>query len=83
MHDGAYILTGSVRAELGNQVWPGTGRLLQVPMYGMSVREVMGRADMAPFIDRIIDSGPDAVTAPDDALSIRDYLDRTAARRRG
>ena len=44
-------------------------------MYGMSVREVMGRAGLAPFIDRIIDSGPDAVTAPDDALSIRDYLD--------
>jgi hypothetical protein len=38
----AYILTGSVRAELENQVWPGTGRLLQVPMYGLSVREVRG-----------------------------------------
>jgi predicted AAA+ superfamily ATPase len=35
---GRYILTGSVRAELENRVWPGTGRLLQVPMYGMSVR---------------------------------------------
>ena len=30
---------------------------------------------MTPFIDRVIDSGPDAVTAPDDALSVRDYLD--------
>ncbi|HEY3733911.1 MAG TPA: hypothetical protein VGL63_08335 [Streptosporangiaceae bacterium] len=30
---------------------------------------------MAPFIDRVIDSGLDAVTAPDDALSVRDYLD--------
>ncbi len=28
-----------------------------------------------PFIDRVIDGGPDAVTAPDDALSVRDYLD--------
>jgi uncharacterized protein len=72
---GPYILTGSVRAELENQVWPGTGRLLQVPMYGMSVRELLGRASMAPFIDRIIDSGPDRVTAPDDPLTIRDYLD--------
>lgn len=72
---GHYILTGSVRAELENQVWPGTGRLLQVPMYGMSVREVVGRAGMVPFIDRVIASGPDAVTASDDALSIRDYLD--------
>ncbi len=36
---------------------------------------VQGRASLAPFIDRVIDGGPDAVTAPDDALSVRDYLD--------
>src|SRR3984957_18263614 len=72
---GRYILTGSVRAELENQVWPGTGRLLQVPMYGMSVREVLGRAAMTPFIDRVIDSGPAGVTAPDNPLTVRDYLD--------
>jgi predicted AAA+ superfamily ATPase len=72
---GRYILTGSVRAELENRVWPGTGRLLQVPMYGMSVRELVGRAGRAPFIDRVIDNGPDAVTSPDDPLTVRDYLD--------
>jgi uncharacterized protein len=72
---GRYILTGSVRAELENQVWPGTGRLLQVPMYGMSVREVLGRAAMTPFIDRVIDAGPAGVTAPDNPLTVRDYLD--------
>jgi len=72
---GHYILTGSVRAELENRVWPGTGRLLQVPMYGMSVREILGRAAQAPFIDRVLAGGPDAITAPDDALSVRDYLD--------
>lgn len=72
---GHYILTGSVRAELENQVWPGTGRLLQVPMYGMSVREVLGRAAMTPFIDRVIDNGPAGVMAPDDPLTVRDYLD--------
>jgi hypothetical protein len=72
---GRYILTGSVHAELENQVWPGTGRLLQIPMFGMSVREVRGRASLTPFIDRVINGGPDAVTAPGDALSVRDYLD--------
>jgi uncharacterized protein len=72
---GRFILTGSVRAELENRVWPGTGRLLQVPMYGMSVREVLGRASLAPFIDRVIDVGPDAITTPESALTIRDYLD--------
>jgi hypothetical protein len=70
-----YILTGSVRAELENQVWPGTGRLLQVPVYGMSARELRGRASLTLFLDRVIDGGPDTVTAPDDALSVRDCLD--------
>jgi predicted AAA+ superfamily ATPase len=41
----------------------------------MSVREVRGRASQVPFIDRVTDGGPDAVTAPEDALSVRDYLD--------
>ena len=43
-----------------------------VPMYRMSVREVRGRASLTLFIDRVIDGGPDTVTAPDDALSVRD-----------
>jgi uncharacterized protein len=72
---GRYILTGSVRAELQNRVWPGTGRLLQIPMYGMSVREILRRASTSPFIDRVIAGGTDAVTAPDDALNVRGYLD--------
>jgi hypothetical protein len=41
-------------------------------MYGMSVREVRGRASLTLFIDRVIDGGPDTATAPDDALSVRD-----------
>jgi predicted AAA+ superfamily ATPase len=72
---GRFILTGSVRAELENAVWPGTGRILQVPMYGLSVREHVGRASLQPFIDRVLANGPSAVTAPDTALSVRDYLD--------
>jgi predicted AAA+ superfamily ATPase len=72
---GRYILTGPVRAELENRVWPGTGRLLQIPMYGMSVREILRRASTSPFIDRVIAGGTDAVTAPDDPLNIRGYLD--------
>lgn len=72
---GRFILTGSVSAELANRVWPGTGRVLQIPMYGMSVRERLGRADLRPFIDRVVAGGTAAVTAPDEALSVREYLD--------
>jgi predicted AAA+ superfamily ATPase len=72
---GRFILTGSVRAEMENRVWPGTGRLLQVPMYGLSVRERRGHARRASFIDRVLASGVDAITSPDERLTIRDYLD--------
>ena len=72
---GRYIMTGSVRAELDNRVWPGTGRILQVPMYGMSVRERLGDAGAPPFIDRVAADGVAAVTAPAKALNVGDYLD--------
>ena len=72
---GRYILTGSVRAELENQVWPGTGRILQVPMYGMSVRERLGRAAEPPFIDRIALEGPSVVKSSGTECNIRGYLD--------
>jgi predicted AAA+ superfamily ATPase len=72
---GRFILTGSIRAELENQSWPGTGRVLQIPMYGMSVGERLGRAGQQPFIDRVLAGGAGAVAAPDTALNVRDYLD--------
>jgi len=72
---GRYILTGSVRAELENRIWPGTGRILQVPMYGLAVRELLGRASLDPFIDRLVSGGINAVTASDKPLNVRDYLE--------
>jgi uncharacterized protein len=72
---GRFVLTGSVRAELENRVWPGTGRILQVPMYGMSVRERRGRAAGATFIDRVVAGGVAAVKSPGEDLNVRGYLD--------
>ncbi|MDE3094374.1 MAG: ATP-binding protein [Chloroflexota bacterium] len=50
---GRFLLTGSVRADLNAATWPGTGRVVRVPMYGMTVREQMGRAEGPPFLDRL------------------------------
>lgn len=72
---GRFLLTGSVRAELENRVWPGTGRILQVPMFGMSVREQLGRAAGEPFIDRVARDGVAAVPSHGAELTIRGYLD--------
>lgn len=72
---GRFILTGSVRAEMENRLWPGTGRILQVPMYGFSVRELRGRAADATFIDRVAADGVSALRAHGEELNIRGYLD--------
>jgi len=72
---GRFILTGSVRAELENRLWPGTGRILQVPMYGFSARELHGRAAERTFIDRVATGGVSAVQAQGPELNVRGYLD--------
>jgi len=72
---GRFILTGSVRAELENRVWPGTGRILQVPMYGLSVRERRGLVGDVTLLDRIATDGVSAVRAPTHEINIRGYLD--------
>jgi hypothetical protein len=48
-----FILTGSVRADLEAATWPGTGRLVRIPMYGLSVREREGDVRGRPFLDRM------------------------------
>jgi predicted AAA+ superfamily ATPase len=70
---GRFLLTGSVRAELENAVWPGTGRLVRVAMYPMTVREALGRVGPPGFLDRLADGGelPVGVDPPD----LRGYVD--------
>src|SRR5690242_2236671 len=36
---GRFILTGSVRGDLKGATWPGTGRIVRVHMYGLTVKE--------------------------------------------
>jgi predicted AAA+ superfamily ATPase len=55
---GRFILTGSVRADLEAATWPGTGRIVRVPMYGMTVGEVEGRSSIGCFLDRFAAGEP-------------------------
>jgi predicted AAA+ superfamily ATPase len=71
---GRFLLTGSVRAELQGQVWPGTGRVVHVPMTTLSVREQLGDARAAPLIERVIRSGSAELRVPRPALDVRDYV---------
>jgi predicted AAA+ superfamily ATPase len=61
---GRFVLTGSVRADLDTETWPGTGRVVRLPMYGLTQSEI-GRGIGGPlFIDRIVDGQVLAVPPP-------------------
>lgn len=68
-----YFLTGSVRAEVENTPWPGTGRLQRVPIFPMTVRELRGLTSSKSVIDKLIEGVP--LAAPSKALDLRDYVD--------
>ena len=42
-----------MRADLEGETWPGTGRLVRVPMVGMSLREIEGTTLGTGFLDRL------------------------------
>ena len=74
---GRFILTGSVRAELTQATWPGTGRLVRVQMFGLTEREVRGNvgSDRPGFVDRLATADPDQLAGADRETSIPDYVE--------
>lgn len=71
---GRYILTGSVRADLEAATWPGTGRIVRVPMYGLTVREIERTLSSAPLLDRLANQ-PEALDVPGDTPDLRGYVE--------
>ncbi|MFA5890581.1 MAG: DUF4143 domain-containing protein [Actinomycetota bacterium] len=70
---GRYLLTGSVRADLDAETWPGTGRLVRVPMFGMTVAEQRGNPGTAPLLDRL--ARGDELRVPSDPPDLRGYVE--------
>jgi len=71
---GRFLLTGSVRADLDAQTWPGTGRLVRVQMHGLTVREMTGRLAGEPFLDKLARADIDAFDLPDDQPDLLGYV---------
>jgi len=70
---GRFILTGSVRADLHGQLWPGTGRLVRLPMTVLTERERRRRdPGCPPFFDRLI-AGTIGLRSGAPSLSVLDY----------
>jgi predicted AAA+ superfamily ATPase len=70
---GRFLITGSVRGDLDGELWPGTGRLTRVPMFGMTVRELAGLGPGVPFLDRVA-AGADLLPAAD-SPDLRGYVE--------
>src|SRR4051794_334722 len=68
-----FLLTGSVRAEHDNEVWPGTGRFVRLAMYPMTVRERIGEASAKPFLDKLADG--DTLAVPSNTPDLRGYVE--------
>ena len=69
---GRYLLAGSVRADLRATTWPGTGRVIRVRMYPLTVAEQLGRSPR-PLIDRLV-AGEPLAPAPDPP-DLRGYVE--------
>ena len=70
---GHFILTGSVRAEVEANTWPGTGRVVRVSVFPMTVRESRGLGVGKGFIERLHDADLSAFPG-NGSMDINDYL---------
>ena len=70
---GRFVLTGSVSGAVEAASWPGTGRLIRVPMYGMTVRETIGAVRGRPSLAAVLRG---EVQLPSERPDLLGYLDR-------
>jgi uncharacterized protein len=71
---GRFLLTGSVRADLVEETWPGTGRLVRLPVYGLTERELHGRLDRPTFLDRLSEARIDVFPLPEEKTDLAGYV---------
>jgi uncharacterized protein len=72
---GRFILTGSSSTDLTTVGWPATGRVVRIPVWGLTERELVGDATARPFISRLFDGSIDALGLPSTVPALRDYID--------
>ncbi len=70
---GRFLMTGSVRSDLDRLTWPGTGRLVRMAMYPLSVAERFGRPGTSPLVDRL--ARREELTVPASSPDLRGYVE--------
>lgn len=73
---GRFILTGSVRGEVEQRAWPGTGRLLRLAMYGLTQAELAGAIGEGHpgFLERLALANPEALPSPAQQPDLPGYI---------
>lgn len=72
---GRFILTGSVRADLDVETWPGTGRLIRLNMWGLSEREIAGATSGPSPLSLLAGGDPLAIAAPASPPDLPGYIE--------
>lgn len=76
---GRFLITGSVRGDVDVPTWPGTGRLLRVAMFGLTVGEIRGSLPRVSLLDRLAEHGIEPLTAPPtEQVDLRGYAELAA-----
>ncbi len=68
---GRFLITGLARSNTDERLWPGTGRVVMVPMHPLTVAEIKG-AQLRPFIDRV--ASGEALVGQNPPSDLGDYL---------
>lgn len=76
---GRFLLTGSVRGELEAETWPGTGRIVRLRMYGLTVSELLRSTMGGGFLERLAPGDLDAFSLPAAVPDLPGYLDLALA----
>ncbi|MDE0195519.1 MAG: DUF4143 domain-containing protein [bacterium] len=68
---GRFIITGSARSNTDQRLWPGTGRVVILAMYPLTVAEIL-RRPLDAFIDRVV--AGETLHGDDTTPDLADYL---------
>jgi len=73
---GQFVLTGSVRAELNNEMWAGTGRIVRLSLYPLAERELRDRLSPSQpsFLDRLVTTGIEDLRVSNEPPTIDEYV---------
>lgn len=70
-----FLLTGSVRGHLDTPMWPGTGRLIHLRMWGLTMAEVLGSLREEPFLETLARGEIEAFAMPAEVPDLRGYVE--------